>query len=246
MLPVVRCVVGHVQVVVSLHALAIAFGVGAGAALAVRRAAEPAPVLAAVVAATLGALPGAHALFVFQHGPAAGGLASIGGIATGLLAAWVVARLASRSPAAVLDAIVPAGLLALAIGRIGCYLRGCCYGCPTSLPWGVVFPEIGPPARHPLQLYSAVADLLLLRLLPARAVVPGAIAARGCLGFGLVRATLEFLRDPATTDVLPGWLTLPQAAALLLSVGALTCARCLHPHASSTMPRQRRATVHGR
>jgi phosphatidylglycerol:prolipoprotein diacylglycerol transferase len=115
---------------------------------------------------------------------------------------------------------VPAGLLALAIGRLGCFLAGCCYGRPTALPWGVVFPEIGPPARHPLQLYSALGDALLLLVLPRRARVAGAVARRACIGFGCLRFLLETLRDPATTDMLPGCpLTLAQAAALLL-VGA--------------------------
>src|SRR2546426_6396013 len=36
---------------------------------------------------------------------------------------------------------------------------GCCYGCPSAVPWAVVFPDLGPPARHPLQLYSAASDL---------------------------------------------------------------------------------------
>ena len=31
-------------------------------------------------------------------------------------------------------------MLALAIGRIGCFLNGCCFGKPTNLPWAVRFP----------------------------------------------------------------------------------------------------------
>src|SRR5439155_1506335 len=106
-----------------------------------------------------------------------------------------------------------------------------------------VFPGIGPPARHPLQLYSAVGDLLLCLLLPRRARVPGAVARRGCIGFGCLRAALETLRDPATTDVIPGgWLTLPQAAALLLALAAVS----LRPREPSIMPPDRRSPAHGR
>jgi phosphatidylglycerol:prolipoprotein diacylglycerol transferase len=243
-------VVGATQVVVSLHALAVVVGVVAGAAVAVRRAGDPRLALATVAAVAGAALAGAHALFVALHGGDGvwtGGLASVGGILAGLAATVAVARATRRPAGALLDAIVPAGLVALAIGRIGCFLGGCCYGRPTTLPWGVVFPEIGPPARHPLQLYSALADALLVAALPSRARVPGTVACAGIIGFAIVRAALETLRDRATTDALvPGWLTLPQAAALALAAGALACRARLRAHVPSTMPRARRSRAHGR
>lgn len=42
---------------------------------------------------------------------------------------------------------------AVAVGRLACFIGGCCYGKPTGLPWGVVFHD-GIP-RHPTQLYEA-------------------------------------------------------------------------------------------
>jgi len=244
-LPALRVVLGRTQVVASLHALVVVLGVAAGALLALRRAREPTVVLVAVAAVAVGGLAGGHLLFVLLHGPGrgAGGLASAGGVAAGLAATWAIARLARRPAGELLDAIVPAGLLALAIGRVGCFLAGCCYGRPTALPWGVVFPALGPPARHPLQLYSAAGDLVLLLLLPHRGRVPGAIARRGCIGFGLLRACLETLRDPATSDPLPGgWTTLAQAAALLLALAAA----CLRPPEPSMYASARRNLPHGR
>ena len=174
---------------------------------------------------TVAALAGAHGLFRAMHGGDErfwnGGLASTGGVAAGVIAAWVTAWVARRPLAELLDALAPAGVLALAIGRLGCFLAGCCYGRPSELPWAVVFPELGPPARHPLQLYSAACDLGLVLLLSRRAAA-GAVARRSCVGLGAVRFALEFLRDPTATDMLvDGWLTLPQAAALLLVVAAL-------------------------
>lgn len=44
--------------------------------------------------------------------------------------------------------------LAVAIGRLACFVGGCCFGQPTNLPWGIVFPEQGPLPRHPTQLYE--------------------------------------------------------------------------------------------
>jgi len=44
--------------------------------------------------------------------------------------------------------------VSIGIGRIACFVAGCCHGVPTELPWGVVFPQFGHMARHPTQLYE--------------------------------------------------------------------------------------------
>jgi phosphatidylglycerol:prolipoprotein diacylglycerol transferase len=251
MLRTVQFVHGGTQVVLSLHGLAIVAGVAAGALLAAARARQPAPVLAGAAAVAVGALAGARALFLLLHGGggagASGGLTSMGGVAGGLGAACVVARLSGRRTRELMDAIVPAGLLALAVGRLGCFLAGCCYGRPTALPWGVVFPELGLPPRHPLQLYSAAGDLALVLLAQRSSSAAGAVACRGCIGFGLLRAGLETLRDPSASDVLvSGWLTLAQAVALGLAASAAFALRSLRPVDPSTMPPPRRNAAHGR
>ncbi len=58
------------------------------------------------------------------------------------------------------DTITPAAGLCLLGIRIGCFLQGCCYGRPSSLPWAVAFPAAREPV-HPLQLYFGVAGLLM-------------------------------------------------------------------------------------
>jgi phosphatidylglycerol:prolipoprotein diacylglycerol transferase len=246
MLPEARFVVGATQVVVSLHALAVVLGVAAGGWLAARRAAEPPLALVAAATVAAVALVAAHALFALVHGAAPGGLASTGGVAGGLATAWIVARIARRPAAVLLDALAPAGLLALAIGRVGCFLAGCCYGRPTTLPWGVVFADVGPSPRHPLQLYSAAADLALVALLPARAAVPGVVACSVLVGFGVVRAALELLRDPGATDPVFGTITLAQVAALALAVGAAAVGRRLRQPAPIDYASARRIPPHGR
>lgn len=57
-----------------------------------------------------------------------------------------------------LDLMAPYFMLAIAIGRIGCFLRGCCYGIPSELPWAVNY---GEGAVHPTQLYHALLDFLI-------------------------------------------------------------------------------------
>ena len=72
------------------------------------------------------------------------------------------------------DAIAPGIALGHVIGRFGCLLAGCCYGTPTSRPWGVTFSDtfaasnVGTPlhvALHPTQLYDGGAELLILAFL---------------------------------------------------------------------------------
>jgi len=53
----------------------------------------------------------------------------------------------------------PAVALGLAVGRIGCFLHGCCYGKPTNLPWAVNFGDN--VLRHPTQLYESIYCLIL-------------------------------------------------------------------------------------
>jgi phosphatidylglycerol---prolipoprotein diacylglyceryl transferase len=54
---------------------------------------------------------------------------------------------------------------AIAIGRIGCLQGGCCFGTPTNLPWGMVFPSARDPypiPRHPTQIYEAIFHLIVV------------------------------------------------------------------------------------
>lgn len=66
------------------------------------------------------------------------------------------------------DIVVPALGLGIFITRIGCFLNGCCFGMPTELPWGMVFPLDSPAGYcfpnqhiHPAQLYSSCYGLLI-------------------------------------------------------------------------------------
>jgi phosphatidylglycerol:prolipoprotein diacylglycerol transferase len=49
--------------------------------------------------------------------------------------------------------------VSIGIGRIACFVAGCCHGVPTEWPWGVVFPQFGHMARHPTQLYETAFHL---------------------------------------------------------------------------------------
>ena len=55
--------------------------------------------------------------------------------------------------------------LGITLARLGCFLNGCCHGGPTAMPWGVVFPKVGPHPVHPTQVYESLAGLSIFLIL---------------------------------------------------------------------------------
>ena len=92
-----------------------------------------------------------------------------------------------------------------AVGRIGCFLAGCCHGRPTDMPWGVVFNDphtlvapqyIGIPL-HPTQLYEVILNLVLFFILQHFYKKPhrnGTILAMYIIGYACLRFFIEFFR----------------------------------------------------
>lgn len=83
--------------------------------------------------------------------------------------AWYNATHRPRTYLHIADYVITALPLGHFLGRLGCFMEGCCHGRPTGLPWGVVFSKdsfsVEPPlvglALHPTQLYEAAGQLLL-------------------------------------------------------------------------------------
>ncbi len=110
------------------------------------------------------------------------------------------------------DAFVPGIAIGQSIGRQGCFAAGCCWGRPTTLPWGVHFTEAGHEVTnvpivdasgaelhlHPTQLYESFAMLALfffLVWLHRRKRFSGQVLIFYALLYGLIRFTIEFFRD---------------------------------------------------
>lgn len=163
--------------------------------------------IARVMAAGLiGGLAGANLLQLLATGLP--GKTIEGGIAGGWLAViWMKRRLGMTRPTGDLFALaIPAGE---AIGRIACFVGGCCYGKVATLAWSV---HDHGAWRHPAQLYLALAAALTFALLVAverRALLPeNGLFYLGGLLFCIDRFIVEFFRDvPA-----PAHLTLAQTA----------------------------------
>ena len=72
-----------------------------------------------------------------------GGLSITGGLAGGILAAYVYFRRRGADFWKYFAVTSPAVLVGQAIGRVGCFLNGDAWGVPTTLPWGVSEPKFG-------------------------------------------------------------------------------------------------------
>jgi len=133
-----------------------------------------------------------------------------------------------------------------AIIRLGCFADGCCFGKPTDLPIGVVFPpgsyasfyhyakrnlvsRYAPsPALHPVQLYISASMLLLfviLVVLRRRGMSQDGIVGWSLIGYGVANFLIEFLRQESKILF---WLTggqIIEAAVVAIGVYVLIAAR---------------------
>ena len=95
-----------------------------------------------------------------------GGLTIYGAVLGAALGIWVYSRFSKFRFGYLADLIVPGLILAQVVGRMGCTINGCCYGLPTSLPWGIVYTHpdsFGPlgVAVHPTQVYEIIYLLMI-------------------------------------------------------------------------------------
>ena len=107
---------------------------------------------------------------------------------------------------------------AVGIGRLGCFHAGCCYGTPTTMPWGVVFPNVDGLPRHPTQLYEAAFHLsaaAVLFWLQRHGMFRGQLIKLYILSYLVYRFFTELIRPEAR---LTGGLTGYQWAALVLAI----------------------------
>ncbi len=152
-----------------------------------------------------------------------GGL--FGGAAIGI---WVARRWQPQHWRCYFDHFAPIVSLLVVLGRLGCFLNGCCFGATCELPWALTLPDdLGQwLPRHPTQLYMSLGELGLLGLLLflERRSVFGKTSEEPRLfpawlfGHSLLRFTTEFFR---ADDRGPQWL-LSQASwiSLFLMIGA--------------------------
>jgi phosphatidylglycerol---prolipoprotein diacylglyceryl transferase len=134
------------------------------------------------------------------------------------------------------DACAPGIAIGNFFGRQGCFAAGCCWGKPTTLPWGVKFTDLGHQITgvptntylHPTQLYESFAMLLVflfLLWLHKRKRFSGQVILAYAVLYSGIRFAIEFVRDDPRGDVfglttLTG-LSTSQLISLVIGIGAL-------------------------
>ncbi|MEO0140401.1 MAG: prolipoprotein diacylglyceryl transferase [candidate division WOR-3 bacterium] len=131
------------------------------------------------------------------------------------------------------DIIAPSLAAGIGIGRWGCFFNGCCYGKPTSLPWGISLPpgtefgQLFPGQRiHPSPLYESLGEwilfFVLIFLVRKRAPYPGFTFLFFVFFSALIRFFNDFTRHYAETAYVLPPLTFNQLIAIALMLTALS------------------------
>ena len=155
-----------------------------------------------------------------------------GGLMGGILVAWWYARRHHLPGWQTADVLAPGVVLGQAIGRLGCFSAGCCWGKATQVPWAVTFTDVyaaravGTPMDtplHPSQLYESLAAFLIfffLLWLAPRKRFHGQVTLVYVALYSVVRFALEFLRgDPDRGRWLGGVVSTSQIIAVVLVLG---------------------------
>jgi phosphatidylglycerol:prolipoprotein diacylglycerol transferase len=173
----------------------------------------------------------AHPGEIFSLGTLqAGGVFSGGLIAALAAAAWYIRKHNMRA-LGTCDAFSPGLALGHAIGRVGCFAAGCCYGKPTHHFWGVTFTNplarawVGTPLNEslePTQLFESAVELanfLILMWMLKRKKFDGQVFAAYLILYGVARYFLEFIRDdPGRGSVFGGLMTGTQLISICLVI----------------------------
>jgi phosphatidylglycerol:prolipoprotein diacylglycerol transferase len=147
---------------------------------------------------------------------------------------------------ATMDCFAPGIALGHAIGRLGCFAAGCCWGAKCDRPWAITFTNVdaarltgvplGEPL-HPAQLYESAGEVVLFALLwrMAKSSNPdGSVLAAYLILYSLLRFTVEFFRFHAQALPFGGPFSITQwisIAMLLMGVWLLAVSRRKPAHA---------------
>jgi phosphatidylglycerol---prolipoprotein diacylglyceryl transferase len=149
-----------------------------------------------------------------------GGLAWQGGLLAGIVAGIIFSRRKRKSLWFLADLLAPYLALGQAIGRLGCFLNGCCYGRPVS--WGVYFP-VHQAFLYPTQLYEAAALAVAFFILQSsKRSLPyqGQVFSAYLVLASLARFLNEFFRADHTAFI--GGLSIFQVVCIALGLSGVT------------------------
>lgn len=150
-----------------------------------------------------------------------------GGVIGGVLANLIYFKVKKKEFLPYFDLVMPQVALAQAIGRIGCFFAGCCYGRQTDLSIGFTyhtsdFAPTGVPLL-PTQLISCVGDLvicIILLIYAKKKEAKGTVGALYLMLYSAGRFFVEFLRGDEERGSI-GFFSVSQVIAIVLFFGGL-------------------------
>jgi phosphatidylglycerol:prolipoprotein diacylglycerol transferase len=157
-----------------------------------------------------------------------GGLTILGGALLGFVSMVLYCRYKKLDTPLIFDLFSPPMALGVVFGRLGCFGNGCCFGKPSSLPWAMIFSNtdpLSPPVpRHPTQIYSSIAMLiifLILRWYRKKDHPNGMVSVLLVFLYSFYRFIIETFREDVITESYILGLTLAQSMCLIASILAL-------------------------
>jgi phosphatidylglycerol---prolipoprotein diacylglyceryl transferase len=138
-----------------------------------------------------------------------GGMSFHGGMIGVFIAMWLFGKKQGCTMMQLTDIIAPLCPIGLGAGRLGNFINSELWGRPTDVAWAMVFPNGGPLALHPSQLYEAFLEGVVLFIIlwvytskprPTMGATGLAVFCYGCFRF-----IVEFYRVP---DAQLGYLAL--------------------------------------
>lgn len=146
-----------------------------------------------------------------------GGFVFYGGFILSLISVMAFLRFKKQNFYFWADFLTPYLALSYALGRMGCFFEGCCYGTYCDLPWAT-------QQRHPTQLYMVVAELILITailLISKRKILQtGLVFLAWVCGHAMNRFVIEFFREDDRGALIMN-LSISQWISALVFVSAL-------------------------
>lgn len=161
-----------------------------------------------------------------------GGFVFLGGLIFCLITGFIFAKLRKINFTEWADFFTPLFSLSHALGRIGCFLSGCCFGSQCALPWAYA-------GRHPTALYLAIGEFFIFLLLlwvekkqrslfvqkEQGSQFGGSLFAKWLLLHSLLRFNVEYFRDDFRglffQFPILGSLSISQIISLFIVIGCL-------------------------
>ncbi|MBU8849924.1 MAG: prolipoprotein diacylglyceryl transferase [Desulfobacterales bacterium] len=155
-----------------------------------------------------------------------GGLVFFGGFIAAVATTVIYLKLKNLDFWKTADIASPGLALGHAVGRMGCFFAGCCYGKECDLPIAVKFtnPESLAPIGvylHPTQIYSVFSNLILFFILlwiQKKKKFNGMVFLSYIMLYSLFRSIIEFFRGDFRGDFFFEFISMSQGIGLMVSL----------------------------